>query len=193
MHAASCCSTGLVPWPELGCRSFFRSLVHGKRFDRPLAHLIGQAAVLRAVIPMLVARQSISLARFEGSVGRLDHVHLSSNDRSFVRLVAADDSFASQGAGLCNTWGMRKMTRQEALKTLTLPALAAAMAGTMVTSAQAKASKATVKYQNSPKGSAKCSGCKFFIAGKSKTAMGTCQIVDGAISPNGWCTAYTKK
>lgn len=88
---------------------------------------------------------------------------------------------------------MRKVTRAEALKTLTLPALATVMAGAMVTSAEAKASKATVKYQNSPKGSAKCSGCKFFMAGKSKTAMGTCQIVEGAISPNGWCTAYTKK
>lgn len=88
---------------------------------------------------------------------------------------------------------MRKITRGEALKTLTLPALAAVMAGTMVTSAEAKASKATVKYQNGPKGSAKCSGCKFFIARKNKMAIGTCQIVDGPISPHGWCTAYTKK
>lgn len=88
---------------------------------------------------------------------------------------------------------MSKITRQEAIKALMLPALAAAMVGTMLTTAEAKASKATVKYQSSPKGAAKCSGCKFFIAGKSKTAMGTCQIVDGAISPNGWCTAYTKK
>jgi hypothetical protein len=88
---------------------------------------------------------------------------------------------------------MRKITRQEALKALALPALAAAISVTMVTSAEAKASKATVKYQNSPKGAQKCAGCKFFTAGKTKTAMGSCQIVDGAISPNGWCTAYTKK
>ena len=86
---------------------------------------------------------------------------------------------------------MRKITRQEALKALTLPALAAAISGTMVTSAEAKASKATVKYQNKPKGSQKCAGCKFFIAGKSKTAMGSCKIVDGSISPDGWCTAFT--
>ena len=88
---------------------------------------------------------------------------------------------------------MRKITRQEALKAFALPALAAAIAGTMVAPAEAKASKATVKYQSSPKGAQKCAGCKFFTAGKSKTAMGTCQIVSGAISPNGWCTAYTKK
>lgn len=88
---------------------------------------------------------------------------------------------------------MRNITRQEALKALMLPALSAAIAGTMVTTAEAKASKSTVKYQSSPKGSQKCENCKFFVAGKSKTAMGTCSIVDGAISPNGWCTAYTKK
>lgn len=87
---------------------------------------------------------------------------------------------------------MRKMTREEALKAIVLPALAAAMGGAVVGTAQAKTSKAAVKYQNHPKGSAKCSTCKFFVAGKSKTAMGTCKIVDGAISPNGWCTAYTK-
>lgn len=88
---------------------------------------------------------------------------------------------------------MRKITRREVLKALTLPALASAVAGTMITTAEAKAAKATVKYQNNPKGSAKCSGCKFFIAGKNKMAIGTCQIVDGPISPHGWCTAYTKK
>jgi hypothetical protein len=27
----------------------------------------------------------------------------------------------------------------------------------------------------------------------NKMSMGTCQIVEGAISPNGWCTAFTKK
>lgn len=88
---------------------------------------------------------------------------------------------------------MRKISRAEALKALTLPALAAAISGTMVTSAQAKASKSTVKYQDKPKGSQKCAGCKFFTAGKSKTAMGSCKIVDGSISPNGWCTAFTAK
>jgi hypothetical protein len=86
-----------------------------------------------------------------------------------------------------------KMTRHEALKAIALPAFAAAMAGAAITTAEAKASKATVKYQSSPHGSQKCAGCKFFKPGKSKTAMGSCQIVDGAISPNGWCTAYTKK
>lgn len=88
---------------------------------------------------------------------------------------------------------MRTVTRREALKAIALPALAAAMAGAAMTSAEAKASKTAVKYQDHPKGSAECSSCKFFVPGTTKTAMGTCKIVGGAISPNGWCTAYTKK
>lgn len=88
---------------------------------------------------------------------------------------------------------MRKLSRQEALKAIALPALAAAFGLAAGSVADAKSSKATVKYQNKPKGSAKCSGCKFFIPGKSATAQGHCQVVDGSISPNGWCVAYTKK
>lgn len=87
---------------------------------------------------------------------------------------------------------MHKLTRQEALKAIILPALAAAIGGTTGI-AEAKSSKSQVKYQSKPKNGAKCSGCKFFMSGKTSTAMGTCQIVEGSISPNGWCVAYTKK
>ena len=85
-----------------------------------------------------------------------------------------------------------KITREQALKTLVLPALAAAI-GVTTTAAQAKSSKSAMKYQDHPKGSAKCSGCKLFINGKNAKAMGTCKVVDGSISPNGWCIAYTPK
>lgn len=87
---------------------------------------------------------------------------------------------------------MRKLTRQDALKAIVLPALAAAV-GVTTTIADAKSSKGAVKYQDKPKGSEKCDGCKFFIKGKTSKSMGKCQIVDGSISPNGWCIAYTKK
>ncbi len=56
-----------------------------------------------------------------------------------------------------------------------------------------KATKAAMKYQDEPKGDQKCSDCRFFIPGKTSTANGTCQVVDGSISPQGWCTAYVKK
>jgi hypothetical protein len=59
--------------------------------------------------------------------------------------------------------------------------------------AQAKVSKAAMQYQDHPKGSAECSNCLQFVPGKTPTAMGTCKVVEGAISPKGWCLAYAKK
>jgi High potential iron-sulfur protein len=75
---------------------------------------------------------------------------------------------------------------------ITLPALAGLL--TAAASADAsKASKAAMHYQDSPNGKSQCSGCKYFIPGDSATASGTCQIVDGAISPSGYCMAFTAK
>lgn len=89
--------------------------------------------------------------------------------------------------------GSGKLTRKEVIGALiVLPAFAAAVA--MVGApAEAKSSQAAMKYQNSPKNGQKCAGCKFFIPGKSKTANGACKVVDGSISPNGWCVAYSPK
>lgn len=50
-----------------------------------------------------------------------------------------------------------------------------------------KADKAAVNYQDSPNGGAKCADCKFF------NGDGSCQLVAGDISPEGWCTAFTAK
>jgi hypothetical protein len=85
-------------------------------------------------------------------------------------------------------------SRKEALRQLiVLPALAGlAVAGTSAI-ADAKSSKSAMKYQTTPKGSQKCSGCQLYIPGKSAKANGTCKVVEGSISPNGWCVAYTAK
>jgi hypothetical protein len=48
--------------------------------------------------------------------------------------------------------------------------------------------KTNVQYQAQPKGEQKCSKCLNFIA-ESKT----CKLVDGPISPDGWCSLWTKK
>ena len=85
-----------------------------------------------------------------------------------------------------------KMTREQALKTLMLPAFAAAF-GATATVADAKSSKTALKYQDHPKGTQKCAGCKLFVPGKTAKAMGSCKLVAGSISPNGWCVAYTPK
>ncbi len=73
-----------------------------------------------------------------------------------------------------------------------LPALAGLLLAETAT-AQAKGSKAQFKYQNTPNKGHKCAQCTFFIAGSSPKANGACKLVDGSISPNGWCTAYAPK
>jgi hypothetical protein len=46
-----------------------------------------------------------------------------------------------------------------------------------------------MQYQDSPKNGAECSTCMQFIPGKKPQ----CKIVEGDISPKGWCLAYSKK
>lgn len=85
------------------------------------------------------------------------------------------------------------VTRKDALhRLIVLPALAGlTMAGTSV--AEAKGSQAQFKYQSHPNGKQQCSGCSLFMPGKNASAPGTCKVVAGAISPNGWCIAFSKK
>lgn len=84
-------------------------------------------------------------------------------------------------------------TRGDVLRTiLTAPVAFAAVAGSAAV-AQTKAPKSAVHYQDSPKNGQQCSGCRFFTAGSSPTANGTCQIVQGAISPKGWCSSFAPK
>jgi hypothetical protein len=53
--------------------------------------------------------------------------------------------------------------------------------------AQQKMSKQAARYQDSPKGDQKCADCRFFMEG------GSCQLVEGEIRPNGWCTLFQPK
>ena len=55
------------------------------------------------------------------------------------------------------------------------------------------ASKASVHYQDHPSGNDMCSNCANFIPGSSPTAMGTCKLVAGLISPHGYCFDYIPK
>lgn len=54
--------------------------------------------------------------------------------------------------------------------------------------APAKVSQASVQYQTQPKGEQKCGNCVSFIAESN-----TCKLVDGQISPEGWCTLWAQK
>lgn len=51
-----------------------------------------------------------------------------------------------------------------------------------------KVSQASVQYQTQPKGEQKCATCMNFIAESN-----TCKLVDGQISPDGWCVLWAKK
>lgn len=64
-------------------------------------------------------------------------------------------------------------------------ALLTAMGGTA--QASQKVPKATVKYQDHPHGDQQCSKCRFFIKPHS------CQLVEGKIYPDGWCTLFQAK
>jgi hypothetical protein len=56
-----------------------------------------------------------------------------------------------------------------------------------------KSTKAVAKYQDTPNGDMKCSNCNLFIPGKTSKENGTCQVVEGSISPQGYCILYSKK
>lgn len=53
--------------------------------------------------------------------------------------------------------------------------------------APAKVSQASVQYQTQPKGEQKCANCIHFEAGSN-----TCKLVEGEISPEGWCLLWAK-
>lgn len=53
--------------------------------------------------------------------------------------------------------------------------------------AQAKASKQAMKYQDHPQDGKKCSECLQF------EAPSNCKVVEGTISPEGYCIAFVKK
>jgi secreted PhoX family phosphatase len=53
--------------------------------------------------------------------------------------------------------------------------------------AQQKVPQASVKYQDKPSGDQRCDNCLQF------TAPNSCKVVDGTISPSGWCSIWVKK
>ncbi|MGL6159237.1 high-potential iron-sulfur protein [Microbulbifer sp.] len=53
--------------------------------------------------------------------------------------------------------------------------------------AQGKAKKEAVQYQDTPKNGQKCADCQLF------TPPDGCQVVEGKISPEGWCSLFVVK
>jgi hypothetical protein len=53
--------------------------------------------------------------------------------------------------------------------------------------AAAKMSQASVQYQSTPKDNQQCSNCSLF------QEPDACTIIDGEVSPQGWCRFWAKK
>ena len=99
-----------------------------------------------------------------------------------------------------------KISRRTWLKGMAVFSAAAGVPAMLAsTAAEAKASKAAVHYQDRPNGTRTCRMCKFFIsAGGGRAGMmghgmmghgmmmgaGACQVVEGRISPMGYCDLY---
>jgi hypothetical protein len=82
-----------------------------------------------------------------------------------------------------------RLSRRSLLKSAVVVA-GAACAGVLAHGealAQGKASKEAMHYQDHPNGDKKCSECMQFVAPSS------CKVVEGTISPNGYCIAFVKK
>lgn len=52
-----------------------------------------------------------------------------------------------------------------------------------------KAAKGDFFYQDKPKDGKNCGTCRLFMP--ADASKGTCAVVDGEVSPNGWCMAYS--
>ena len=50
-----------------------------------------------------------------------------------------------------------------------------------------KLSKADAHYQDMPSGQQRCAGCVHF------ESPNACSVVEGTVSPNGWCQRYSAK
>jgi len=105
----------------------------------------------------------------------------------------------------------RKISRRTWLEGIAVFSAAAGMPLMLApTAAEAKASKAAVHYRDYPKGMQMCHMCKFYIGGGGRRGgmggmcmgggmmgrggmmgAGACQVVEGRISPMGWCDLYT--
>jgi hypothetical protein len=78
-------------------------------------------------------------------------------------------------------------TRREVLGRVLIAGAAvttAALATTPASAQAKKTSQSAAKYQDTPKDGLECDACTLF------QAPNACQVVDGAISPKGWCVLF---
>ncbi|MFC6634749.1 high-potential iron-sulfur protein [Microbulbifer taiwanensis] len=83
----------------------------------------------------------------------------------------------------------QEITRREFLKlsSCSLALLPVALIATDRSVAQTKAKKEAVQYQDTPKNGQKCVDCVLFEPPEG------CKVVEGKISPEGWCSLFAPK
>lgn len=83
----------------------------------------------------------------------------------------------------------KRVSRRDFLFTAAVGGVAIAGAGVIASPAMAasKTSQKAASYQPTPKGNQQCANCSNFETPAS------CKLVDGTISPSGWCTLYSAK
>ncbi len=84
---------------------------------------------------------------------------------------------------------MPDLSRRQLLRGATFAAgCTAFLASTLATQrAEAKMAQKAALYQETPKDGKQCANCTLFVAPSS------CKIVDGTISPNGYCRFFVAK
>jgi len=122
------------------------------------------------------------------------------NERIVRSAKETKDSISGQRDGRCSsppTDGSRAdtpqiwsagLSRRSLLQGAACAGGAATILGVTANRATAaKASKKTVAYQDSPKGAQRCDNCAPF------QPPNACRIVEGDISPAGWCRVWQRK
>jgi Ubiquitinol-cytochrome C reductase Fe-S subunit TAT signal./High potential iron-sulfur protein. len=90
---------------------------------------------------------------------------------------------------MANKDSISRVSRRDFLLVATV-GTGAVMAAGLVSSpavASGKIAQKAVKYQTTPKGNQRCDNCALWQAPHS------CKLVDGTISPPGWCALYKKR
>ncbi len=86
-----------------------------------------------------------------------------------------------------NTSGISRRTALMRMSLLACAVPLSIAAFTSSSEAQGKTPKAQANYQDKPSGKQQCSGCVNFIPSNG------CKIVEGEISPQGWCKFWKGK
>ena len=88
--------------------------------------------------------------------------------------------------------GTAEVSRRQLLRGTAIAAggatlLAVTLSATAARAQAAKMSQADAAYQGTANGDQSCANCAVFVAPSS------CGVVEGTISPTGWCKLYQKK